>query len=243
MTESDESFDFQKVTAQVHRDQALASHVLRVANSVAFGGRATRIPSLQQALVRLGTRRVKELVLTVVMRTRVFCSPRFGAHALQVGREAAVAAGLARELARVGSEDSEAAFLCGLLHTVGKPVVLNALSGIEKEVGPLDTALVSSLVDQHYVEAGRRLVEAWNLPEAVGLAILHHSEPGRAPGDSALVVLSAVAGALAPLLLGGSDVEILTSDPRVEALGVDGGAIERALTQRGPILALAAALG
>ena len=48
----------------IHTDQALASHVLRIANSAAFS-RGTQIISLKQAVARLGMRLLAEIAVAI----------------------------------------------------------------------------------------------------------------------------------------------------------------------------------
>lgn len=214
IADSDEEFDFLKVSEQIHRDQALAGHVLRIANSAALAGRAARIVSLQQALVRLGTRRVKELVLAVVMKTRIFRSNRHAGRARAIWREAAGSACLAREIARQMRRNPETAFLCGLLHTVGKPVVLQLVCELERiEKVSLSEEAVERLIEAHHGAAGRRLVAAWSLPQSVAVAIVHYQTPSRAPAFKEQVMITSAASQLAPGLLAGEEPEELARLP------------------------------
>jgi HD-like signal output (HDOD) protein len=226
--ERDEDLDFRAVSDQIHRDQALAGHVLRVANSAAISGRASRIVSLQQALVRLGARRVKELVLAVVMKTRIFRSHRHAARAQAIWREAAATACLAREIARAKGSNPETAFLAGLLRTIGKPVVLEALSEHERGRGvALPAELVDRLIAAHHVDAGLRLAAAWALPPSVGAAIAHAEAPGAAPEHRELVAVVAAAARLAPRLLAGEEPETLAEVPELRDLRLPPGEAAR----------------
>ena len=51
----------------IHSDQSLTSHVLKVANSPAYGWNA-QIVSLHQAVARLGFERIAEIALAVAVR-------------------------------------------------------------------------------------------------------------------------------------------------------------------------------
>lgn len=215
---SDESFDFRRVSEQVHRDQALAGHVLRIANSVAISGRC-RIVSLQQALVRLGTRRVKELVVAVVMKTRIFRSNRHASQAELIWREAAGTAFISREIARHIRRNPESAFLCGLLHSVGKPIVLNLLAELEKEQDHcLEEDSVRALIDEFYVPAGERLIRPWGLPPSVAEAIRCHQSPENAQQHKEMVTIIAVARELASLILSEATDDELRNQPSYSAL-------------------------
>lgn len=245
IAESDEDFDFRKVSEQIHRDQALAGHVLRIANSAAISGRATRIVSLQQALVRLGTRRVKELVLAVVMKTRIFRSHRHAARAQSIWREAAAAGCFAREIAKELRKSPETAFLCGLLHTIGKPVVLQMVTEVERqERTELSDEVVDRLIEAHYVEAGERLVSAWSLPETVAAAIVYHREPRAAPVHRDLALVAAAAGAIASrLLLGGDAIGDVSALPIFEELNLYPDDVLRILESRDRVSAYLEAFG
>ena len=219
IAESEESFDFRKVSEQIHRDQALAGHVLRIANSAAICGRSARIVSLQQALVRLGTRRVKELILAVVMKTRVFRASQHAARAHDIWREAAASAFIGREIARVMRKNPESAFLAGLLHTIGKPVVLQVLSEMERrESISLPKSLFDKILDEHHPVAGRRLVASWALPDNIAVTIGYHKNYNEAPVHKPLVTIIAAAGQIAKGFLREESDEELQKCPIFEDL-------------------------
>ncbi len=63
--------DAQRMAGIIHRDQALATHVLRVANSPAYASRDP-ILSLQQAITRLGFQALRDIVIAISVRAKVF---------------------------------------------------------------------------------------------------------------------------------------------------------------------------
>lgn len=241
IAESGESFDFNRVCAGVERDQALAGHVLRIANSAYFAGRAQRVGSLKQALVRLGTERIRELVLAVVMKNRLFRTRRYEGLAQRYWKQAGVAASLGRELGRMLRRNPEQAFLCGLLHTVGKPVVLQILGELESTLGPMPEDGVRHLVEAHHVEAGSRLVNSWSLPPFLGVVVAHQADPETAPAHRELVRIAVAAGALAPGLLDGAPDEELVAHPAIAGLHIYPDEAAALLANRAELLALAEA--
>src|SRR5215470_332766 len=62
------------LAALLHHDQAIAAHVLRVANSFFYRPRMPLV-SLQQAISRLGLASLREIVITVSMQSRIFNVP------------------------------------------------------------------------------------------------------------------------------------------------------------------------
>ena len=123
------SFDIEtsQITRVLEEDQLLAAEVLRLAQSAQFSGKsAAPILSLDEALVRLGTRRTAEAFLQASMNMRVFRVKGYQRYMDQLRRHSALVAQLARLIGRHTSLYDEHAFLCGLLHDVGMAAALIA---------------------------------------------------------------------------------------------------------------------
>lgn len=194
---SSDAIDVRHLSDLLHRDQALAGHVLRVANSAAYCG-DVRIQSIQQALIRIGLVQMREIVVTVALHGKIF---RSGAHQELTAAlwQHSVLAGLyAKEIARHLRSNVESAFVCGLLHDVGKPVVLGLLLDLSKESGHAVTpgACVATL-DEFHTHVGRLLAERWTLPEPVLESIAHHHEVETPSGLGKPVQITALADLLA----------------------------------------------
>ncbi|MBX2810856.1 MAG: HDOD domain-containing protein [Myxococcales bacterium] len=227
---SDEIFDFRQVSTQVHRDQALAGHVLRIANSVAISGHS-KIVSIQQALVRLGTRRVKELVVAVAMKAPIFSSKRHTRCAEFIWKEALATSFFARELARHARRNPEAAFLCGLLHTVGKQAVLRVVTELESAQGwDLQESIIKETINDFYVSTGERLIRPWSLPSSVAEAIRCHQRPEDALHHKDMVTIVAVARNMANAMLQGANAKELSELPDYGLLHFYPDDVEKILT-------------
>ena len=173
----DEDCDARRLAEILQRDLALASHVLRVANSAAYAPREP-IVSLQQAISRLGFPTVREIAIAVAVKSKVFDMPGHGTRVREIWRHSAAAAVFAREIARRRRSNVEAGFLCGLLHDVGKPLIAQVLSEeSRKHTGrPVPAALLESAMDAYHVSLGARMVKRWNLPDWVADAIEKHHD-------------------------------------------------------------------
>jgi len=172
---SRDDVDVKRLSDTVRRDPTLVAHVLRVANSPAFAP-SSPVVSLPHAVARLGVRRVCEMALFVVCRTRVFkpSAKRAGIER-QMLRHAIATATFAQEIARLRRLNVEEAFLLGLMHDIGAPVVLQLAADVaaEHRVAATD-AEVDAEVKRLHEEVGASIARAWALPEKVAAAIGGH---------------------------------------------------------------------
>jgi putative nucleotidyltransferase with HDIG domain len=159
-------------------DPVIAGNLMRVANSALFTG-YPEIATIRSAVMRLGYLTTRKIVLATVFRP-VFTRPSMRPllqHCLE-------AAELAHHLAaRAPGIDREEAFLCGLLHDVGK-LLLDRLN-------LFDSARMRGLLDHGcppvYAEnlligcdhgtAGADIAAHWKLPARHAEAIRCHHQP------------------------------------------------------------------
>lgn len=113
-----------ELEAIISLDPALATRILRLANSPVFGGQV-KATSIGQALVRLGMDTVRQTILSAAMAETVDRSDpqaqTLWEHAVAVGF---LAQWLSERL-QIGRPGD--LFLCGLLHDVGKLVIYRRL--------------------------------------------------------------------------------------------------------------------
>ncbi|HYP87420.1 MAG TPA: HDOD domain-containing protein [Polyangiaceae bacterium] len=169
-----ENADARAIAELLRKDQAMAAHVLRVVASPVYSGR-TQIVSLQQAVARLGVQKIREISLAIAFRVGVFKLKGFEQEVAALFQHSVGAAMFAQEIARVTRRNVEDAFMCGLLHDVGRPVILQALVQIlaEQKLQVPPAAVVAATGDVH-CELGGTLADSWGLPEAVEMSIRHH---------------------------------------------------------------------
>ncbi len=176
-----EATDAAKLSAVIHRDQAIASHVLRVANSAAY---AAQVPcsSLQQAVSRLGLQQVCEIAMAVAVRGRMFTSPICAELLATLWRHSVLTAFFTKEIARLRRRNVDIAFSCGLLHDVGKALLLGGVAGVlGRQELTLPVAYLLNAVAEQHVAAGALLATEWRLPDQIAEAIRCHHDPATAP--------------------------------------------------------------
>jgi len=171
-----EEADAAQLTELLHRDQSLAGNVLRIANSPLAGSREA-IVSLQQAVSRLGLTMVREISLAASMQGLL---SDFGAREHLISKlwiHCLTTALCAKEIARLRRENVEEAFLCGLLHDMGKPVLLQTILDYEKDQDErIVDAVIALALEEFHAEVAAALIEAWGLPQEMAEAIACHHD-------------------------------------------------------------------
>src|SRR6266700_2469667 len=170
---------FSELAATVEKDPLISARLLRVVNSPAYGGREP-ITSLENAISRLGMKPFRTVMIELAAR-EVFVSksPRIRQAFRGIWEHCLAVGTLARDVAQrlPGSADPEAAYLAGLFHDVGKPVVgallLEAERSLIEELNEpfMTDTLWLKVIDDAHRDVGAALASQWSLPPAVTRAI------------------------------------------------------------------------
>jgi HD-like signal output (HDOD) protein len=191
----DDKSDATRLAELIQQDQGMATHIMRVVNSPAFRG-STEIVALQQAIARLGMERIREISLTISLKGTLFVSGPYDDY-LDKSWNHGLRTGLwSKEVARCAKKNVEIAYLCGLLHNVGTPLVVNRLAALDAS---LDQDDLLAITTQYAPQAGIILVEEWHLPSAVGMTIRFKGEFDRAQNAADTVAIVDAASYLAEL--------------------------------------------
>ncbi|HIJ65863.1 MAG TPA: HDOD domain-containing protein [Candidatus Hydrogenedentes bacterium] len=197
--------DINDIIKAIELDPGLTSNVLRLANSAYFGGPRT-IGSLRDAIVRLGTNRVFQLVMASAISP--LARPSVKGYDFPPGEllSHSIATAICTEqLAEVlGLKTPGHAFTAALLHDLGK-IVLGTF--IEVDARPI-SALASErnvsfevaekeVLGIDHAEVGEMLLDSWNLPHEITAVARWHHEPGEYDGDRLTVDMVHVANRLA----------------------------------------------
>jgi HD-like signal output (HDOD) protein len=176
----DESHASSKRIADLIRNEpAVAATVLRWANSAAFGG-LHPISSLPPAIARLGFRQITSIVMTLSHNGHFKSESPDKMKSLETLWGHAVTTALAaRHLAGPTSGEPEESFMAGLLHDVGKLLVLKGVDHLEtrKPDEQITDVVMDELMDVLHTELGYKALVSWHLPESIcDVAMRHHEE-------------------------------------------------------------------
>jgi len=243
MSTSDDT-DVRRLAELLHRDQAIAAHVLRVANAPLYRPRVPLV-SLQQAISRLGLATLREIVITVSMQSRMFNVPSYAAEARALWRHAVYTAAYAREIARRCRRNVEGAFLGGLLHDVSKPVLLLALADLQAQLQePIPLPVVTTAMDVYHTQVGAVLASTWTLPPEVCESMVYHHDYSAAPAYPEAALITCLADRVAYALAQPDIVlEHLRHDPLWTQLNLYPDDVEALLGEHQAIVQFAEAIG
>ncbi len=207
---SDPNADAAKLSALIHQDQALATHVLKIANSPAYMPRSP-VVSLQHAVAMLGITLLSEIAFTASLKVGAFQVPGYEDEVKQLWRHSLASGAFAKEVARAKRMNVESAYLCGLLHEIGKPVVLQTTTAIARDrrnewvkaLTPLldNKAHVKTLIEGYHTRVGILIADKWSLPKQVAEAIQYYGSYEHATAFRQECMLTFVADRLASHLL------------------------------------------
>ena len=174
---NDETCDAQKLSELLQRDQSLAGHVLGVANSAAYAPKEP-IVSLQQAVSRLGITAICEIAIAVSLKGRVFEVPGQKVKIRQMWMHSAAAGVYAKEVTRRLRSNVEGAFMCGLLHDVGRPIVMQTLIDLAKERTEkvVPAGILEAAQEEFHERVGAMLIQRWELTDWMSDVIAHHHD-------------------------------------------------------------------
>lgn len=187
---SSDDIDVAHIARRIAQDQALSARVLRVANS-SFYGLQSRVATIHEAVVVLGFRAMRSMVLAVSMNNalsvdqcRGFDLPGYRRHSVAVSMAAFY-------LADMAGCNRDLAFTGGLLHDLGQlalaanfPVEYAEVLDYQTHHDCFVTLAERDVLGLDHAEVGGMLAEAWHFPDVLCQALAQHHAPAAATADS-----------------------------------------------------------
>ncbi|MGM0416264.1 MAG: HDOD domain-containing protein [Thermodesulfobacteriota bacterium] len=163
------------------QDQALTVRILRIANS-SFYGLSRQVKTLQDAVVILGARVLRNLVIAMALKG---LHHKFDALERNLWEESVGYACGARFIAERNSKvNPEEAFLAGLMCNIGELICNNsdtaqyrALLEQEYDSGTSRDEIALDLLGYSFAQSGAIILDQWNLAPEISVCTLLADEP------------------------------------------------------------------
>ncbi|MGA1874053.1 MAG: HDOD domain-containing protein [bacterium] len=187
----------------LQKDPAIASKILKIANS-AFYGYSRQVTNLQNALLLLGLREVKTIVLGVsIVNLFKSSNSEVGYNHQLLWLHSAAVAQIARSLAFKASlfDLEQEAFTVGLIHDIGKIVLdqfrhhdfLKIIHLVQKEGNLTFLEAENRILGVNHAQIGGWLAQKWLFPSDLAEAIEYHHNPQESKHGHLLASLAHIA--------------------------------------------------
>lgn len=179
----EEGVEIGVIAKKVSLDQALTAKTLRLANSASYS-KQVKVTTLAQAITFLGMATVRNLITTAALtgcfpqsQVRGFDYKAFWRHSLATAL-------CAKALARHLRFNQDYAFTAGLLHDIGRLVLVTQFPEQYGKASAWRDAYDSqhllaerTILGVDHVDAGKALAAHWNFSGTLQLAIANHHQP------------------------------------------------------------------
>lgn len=219
----------------IQGDQSLAGHVMRIANSVAYTPLAN-LTSLQQAITRLGMNGICEITLAAAFGAKLFKTPGYEDY-VEFNWQHALATSLwSKAIAAEAGLDSEMAFLSGLLHSIGRPALLQTVLELshqkELSVTPEDVYRLEQKFSPSVTEL---ILMRWNMPAAMIESVKPYQQLDRQNPSYNIAASVHAASRFASYMLdvgAEDDEQTLMELEALELLGLSEGQVQQLLAEQ-----------
>ncbi len=235
-----------ELTRVLSGDPALTAKVLRLSNSP-FYGRARTVSSLNEAVVILGFYTIRSLVVASSTYS-IFRKGKSEKHGAMLWAHSLGTGLAARLVARhVNHPQIEEAFIVGLLHDIGKLILLQKMSvdyakviAAVQETNNEFVRVEQAMLGFDHCQLGSIVLSRWNFPASLCEAVAYHHRPAQGSSSRGVYAPLSHVVALANSLAQASGYGFLREytgelidDPTVQALDLtaaDIAALQESLT-------------
>lgn len=160
----------------ITKDQVLTTRLLSLANSAHYMS-SIDVTTVPEAIMRMGAAAVRNLAVTLCVTSRMLDRNVYGAHGQLLVDHGLGTAYVARLVADDAGADPEQAFLCGLLHDIGKMVILKWHYDHVKRTGQaMDAAELAELLTRWHPHVAALAFRRWGLPPELDEPVLYHHD-------------------------------------------------------------------
>jgi putative nucleotidyltransferase with HDIG domain len=192
---TDPDFEIERVVDLIRRDATLTAKVMALGASPVFAGGVRPPRSLQEAIVRVGSRElVKYLMALANRRLFAFKNQRSEAELRDLWHHSLATAVVAEQLSMdLPDISAPLAFLHGLLHDIGRAILIQIFDEMEEEFPDSE---IQRTIDGLHGQFGATLLKKWRFAESFSEVAMFHHQPQKSFSQMRLVAVVALADAV-----------------------------------------------
>jgi HD-like signal output (HDOD) protein len=163
----------------VGSEPRLAARLMQTANSATFNVSGKPVTELRAAITRLGQQLVQSVAMTCAVQ-QMKDAPALREMAVpleELWKTCIAVASICQVIARRTKVSPDEAFLCGLMHAIGRLYIMVRSSGQSRELS--DPAFAETVAGWH-PSIGKAVLENWGFPEKMCEAVGSQAEYQRA---------------------------------------------------------------
>jgi HD-like signal output (HDOD) protein len=183
----DENTSLLQIEQIVSKDVGMAAKILQLANSAFMGAHGRRVSSLRDAMSLIGAETVRSLTLSIHVFSQFDRKSAVAQYLPCIWDHSVAVASLAQRIAATETRNklmAEESFTTGLLHDVGKIVLLaempkdylQALQHLNTDNRSIRDLEIEFTGCPHE-QVGAYLMSIWGLPESIVQAVEYHHRP------------------------------------------------------------------
>lgn len=189
---NDPNISFKKVAEEIMKDQSMTTNILKLSNS-AFFSKGKEITSIDRAIVTLGLKEVKDIV--IVLATKPLLDKSVVGYDLAKGdlwKQGLVVGTLSKKIAikKSRKDIADVVFTGGLIHNVGKLVLALYVQSVYKDIiNEVETKTISfndaerEIMGYNHQEIGEKILIKWKFPSVLRSIVRFYADPQNAPDE------------------------------------------------------------
>jgi putative nucleotidyltransferase with HDIG domain len=177
-----------KLGALIERDPVISLRLISIANSPVYRG-VQEISNVRNALPRMGLKETLNIVFGIANKSLYAANrPQFKILMDRLWGHSLATAYAAKLLGqKLGFDDPDNLFLMGLIHDVGKAVLLKAFSD-ELDAKSYNLEAILANINEAHLSVGAMLIKRWGFSSQIVNTVMHH-EGGNYKEDTAREIL------------------------------------------------------
>ncbi len=189
---NDPNVSFKLIAEEISKDQSMTTNILKLCNSAYFS-KGKEISSIDRAIVTLGLKEVKDIVMVVAAKP-VLDKFVIG-YDLAKGdlwKHGVVVANMAKNIAVKSGQKgiADVVFTGGIIHNVGKVVLALFVQSTYKDIlEAVETKQLTfseaekEIMGFSHQEVGEKILDKWDFPPVLKSIVRYYQDPDSAPKE------------------------------------------------------------